>query len=200
MKYLALTLASVALVLSVVGCESDPAGTGPHTETFLSAVAMAPEASIIHQGGAHYYGGTKSDTHRMIAVQSTDPDEGSKVRLEMLSSTPQRLHMLVGEFPLVPRHFLGGDNEGKTALYMRDDKLYVAESGTLIVTEATGDILEGRMVGEFEFTAVYWCTPGADRTPCLSMPDEFPVNAERLHITGEFFAGPSPPAKRLIDL
>lgn len=197
MKALIPTLASAAVLVSLGGCDSDPAGTEVYAESFLRALAVAPESSTVHRGTAQYSGGTMSDTHRKLTVISRDPEVDSWVHLQMLSSRPQRIDTIAGSFSLEPRDFLGGDNEGTTALYLRDGKRFVAESGTLTISEASGDILEGRITGEFEFTAVHWCTPAVDRTPCLSLPSEFPASALRIHLTGEFVAVPPPPAERL---
>lgn len=177
------------LVLLLPACEEPTPPLGP--DAYLRAV-VEDAVTIEHRGGAEYYGGTRSDTHRKREISSYDGEADARLWLQILNSAPSVWE--AGVFPLTPRNFDGGDNDGNTALYlMPGSELYVAESGTLRITEVTED----RVIGEFEFTAVYWCTPPVNREQCYTLPETFPTSASRIDVTGTFSAEGSRPVPRL---
>ncbi|HUG41213.1 MAG TPA: hypothetical protein VMM12_12050 [Longimicrobiales bacterium] len=105
-------------------------------------------------------------------------------------------------YDLQPLNFyLGEDSIGNTAIYLRQSGTlyngasdrYVAESGTVTVTRASHE----RVDGHFDMVVVYWCTPVVNGESCVSLPDEFPPDAQRIHLVGEFSAIPPAPVPTL---
>lgn len=172
---------SVTLILMLLpACDSEttpPLRPGPFMDAKIER-AISTE----HRGGATFGGGTMSDTHRKLHVSSRDPAADSRLGLSILSSSPIRFEP--GTYPLSPRNFEGGDNEGNTAIYLRGSDRYVAESGTLTITGVTDE----RVSGHFELTAVFWCNAAVDREPCYTLPHEFPPETPRIDVWGEFSA------------
>lgn len=186
--------ASTLIVLAVLisACESDP--TDVKQRDFLQAALVsvstgtAAPTNIQHRGGAVWYGGTKSETQRKLVISSKDAENKGHLYLHRLSSAPGGAFQ-PGVYPLVPRNFNAGDNDGYTALYVdfETGTHYIAESGTWTIYDVLED---GQVVGDFDFVAAYWCNAHNDRDRCFLSPSEegFSPDDARLHVYGEFRA------------
>ena len=185
--------ALVALTVLISACESDP--TDVKQGDFLQATLVSVSSgtttpmNIQHRGGAVWSGGTKSETQRKLQISSKDAETKGHLYLHRLSSVPGGPFQ-PGVYPLVPRNFNAGDNDGYTALYVdfETGTHYIAESGTWTISDVLED---GQVVGDFDFVAAYWCNVHNDRDRCFLSPAEggFSPSAARLHVYGEFRAG-----------
>jgi hypothetical protein len=167
----------------------------------MAAVAEGPylhadvegAATLTHRGGATHGSGTRSQTQRKLYIHSADGDSG--LTFEFLASSQPWPRLEVGTYPLDPRHFDGGDNEGNTAIHRVGSVWYIAEVGTLTITHISADY--PRLVsGHFDLTAVFWCDRAINRDACLILPDEFSADRPRVQIRGSFRAGPEPEVPR----
>lgn len=182
------------LLLAMSSCDTSPTEAASD-DPFMLAHARSVEASVIdyeHRGEAQWSRGTRSSTQQKVQVSSHDPRVDSRLFLQVLRSQAQQPGFETGSYDLVPRNFRAGDNDGATAMYILDGHHYVAESGTLTITDAYGDYVEGRVEGHFEVTVVLWCTPSVNRDKCFQSPasTSFSPDAPRLHVHGEFSAAP----------
>lgn len=176
-------------VLAILGCDSR--ATEPiHPDSFLRA-QVAPSSHPVeeHVGNAELSGGTMSPTRWASYISSWDEEGRGILHLQRLGASWREGP---GVHELEPLLFYPGpDSLGNTALLLRSSDLYVAESGTVTVTSASHE----RVDGHFDIVVVYWCTPVVNREPCLSVPDDFPTDAPRIRLVGEFSAtlpGPVP--------
>jgi hypothetical protein len=180
------------ICLLLAGCESPSADGGDLRPSFMQA-ALTGAIEVRHDGDAQWRHGGPDPTVRFFAVSSRDGGD-NRLRLAILASS--HVGFEPGVYPVEDiRYVEREDNEGNTATYKRPDgKWFVAESGsfTIVRSEYQPGVWEGLVEGHFEFTAVFWCDHSQDRDSCWAFPDEFPPDAPRIHVTGEFVAEPPP--------
>jgi hypothetical protein len=188
----------VVLGVLLAACESPSADDGRTFAPSFMQAALTGAVEVRHDGDAEWGTGGPDFEHQRFFVRSED-EEGSSLRLKiLLASYPASIQ--VGVYPVETRYWQRGDNEGNTATYRRPDgEWFVAESGsfTIVRSEYEPWATEGFVEGHFEFTAVFWCNVWQDRDACLEFPDEFPPDARRIHVTGEFAAGAPPVVQTL---
>ncbi len=170
----------VAVLLLLPACDITP-GSPNDPASFLKA-DVTGAVLVEHRGGGNWSGGTRSPGETALLVVSRDPAAESSVVIRMVGAS--RWSMEPGVYQMEPIDFQYGEyREGYTAVYRAGGDRYVAESGTLTVTEVSPE----RVEGSFDLTAIFWCRPSADREQCMTLPALAP-GAPRVRLVGEFSA------------
>jgi len=184
-------MAAVALLLIAAGCDPKVTDPPPALGTMRAQVTGAVGVNL--EWNATFGTGTHSSTWYQRYVEGSEsPGATRHLLLQILGVH----NPAPGTYPLQPRFFQGGDSTGNTAIFWYGGDFYIAESGTLTITYAPDRWFaadsDEHVDGNFDFTAVYWCT-GA----CYTLPDTFRADLPRIHVTGEFSAIPPPPVPPL---
>jgi hypothetical protein len=180
------------LLLFVTGC--DPNVTDPPAVGTMDISITGAFQRTFRSGAGFGTGGTgPGGAYNSINVGGGDSIDG--LDIEMLG----RISAPPASYPLDPRmppgwNWTGGDTTGNTAVLRHGDDVYIAESGTLTITYAPHHWFasEDHVDGNFDFTAVYWCTGW-----CRTLPTSFSPDLPRIHVTGQFSATPPPPVPPL---
>jgi hypothetical protein len=180
MKRVALVAAALVIWAGCADLAIEPETTYLHAD-------VEGAFSLEHRGEAHLDRGTMPGTmHRARYLESnvwrSSMELETALRFQLLSE--ELLPWEAGTYPLDPRNFMSGDYEGTTAHFQRGPEWFVSESGTLTITE----VVDRRVFGHFELTAVFWCNRALEPETCESLPASYAAESPRLEIRGSFEA------------
>jgi hypothetical protein len=166
-------IALIVIPWLAAACGGDPAGA--RTDGYMNA-QITRGFDVHHRGDAQHSGGTLGPGRWVRHIRSVDPRSGDWLTL---SVTDRTNGWQVGTYDIEHTGFLCGQPDGGSAIFIRDDIRYIAETGTLTVTSVSDESVDGH----FEFTAAAYIR-NYDGCPAWIKPE----NPVRIDVYGQFSA------------